>query len=97
MLPALKREIEQEVQVKLGSIFADVFAVELPSGFDDVRRDDTVYWDSISHLRLILELEQIFDLRIPDEAVSEMRSFRQIRAMLIEMIYDSRFSSGPDK
>jgi len=36
-------------------------------------------WDSLGHLRLILELEKEFGIKIPDERTAEMISVEEIQ------------------
>ena len=50
----LRRVLQEALQVE-----------ELPGG--EVRRNDVEAWDSISHLRLMLEIEQEFNVSLDDE------------------------------
>jgi acyl carrier protein len=46
---------------------------------------DTVEgWDSLRHMRLIIALEEAFDVIIPDEEVATMTSYEIVRLVVAE-------------
>jgi acyl carrier protein len=67
---------------QLVSILADVFQVELPASLEDVTQDELEEWDSFNHLRLVSDLEDIFQITIDDEDIPEMTSLKQVKALL---------------
>lgn len=67
---------------RLRAIFSDVFQVDVDPATDDIAQDDIAGWDSISHLRLILELEEGFEITISDAEAIELNSLGSIRALL---------------
>ena len=64
------------------SILADVFQVELPASLEDVTQDELEEWDSFSHLRLVSDLEDIFQITIDDADIPDMTSLEQVKALL---------------
>jgi len=64
------------------SILAEVFQVELPASLEDVTQDELEEWDSFNHLRLVSDLEDIFQITIDDEDIPEMTSLKQVKALL---------------
>jgi acyl carrier protein len=67
---------------QLVSILADVFQVELPASLEDVTQDELEEWDSFNHLRLVSDLEDIFQITIDDEDIPDMTSLKQVKALL---------------
>jgi acyl carrier protein len=67
---------------RLVGIFGDVFGVDLGPNTGDIRRSDVEQWDSVNHLRLVLELEQEFGIALPDEDVLAIQSLRDAEAVL---------------
>ncbi|MGH8249911.1 MAG: acyl carrier protein [Steroidobacteraceae bacterium] len=72
----------EELKERLRRVLKDALQVEtLPEG-EDLRRRDIAAWDSISHLRLMLEVEQEFDTSLDDEAFVLADSLRKIEELL---------------
>jgi acyl carrier protein len=67
---------------QLVSILEEVFQVELPASLEDVTQDELEEWDSFNHLRLVSDLEDIFQITIDDADIPEMTSLKQVKALL---------------
>ena len=67
---------------QLVSILAEVFQVELPASLENVTQEELEEWDSFNHLRLVSDLEDIFQITIDDEDIPEMTSLKQVKALL---------------
>lgn len=61
---------------------SDIFQVGLEPDLEDISADEIATWDSINKLRLILELEEAFDVNLSDEEVVDLASFRQTEDLL---------------
>ena len=72
------------MHARLIEVASDVLQIDIPSDTDDLRRSDREEWDSVNHLRLIMELEDAFGITIEDEQAMELSSLRQIESLLIE-------------
>ena len=64
------------------SILSDVFQVELSPSIENVSQHDLEEWDSFNHLRLVDELEAIFQITLDDEEIPEMTSLQQLKSIL---------------
>ncbi len=64
------------------SILNDVLLLTLPPQTGDVDRAQVEQWDSVNHLRLVMELEQVFSVALSDDDVLDMQSLGQIEAVL---------------
>ena len=74
--------MDADVRSQVTAMLADLFQVEIAADAGDVRRDEIAGWDSISHLHLVLELEQTFQIAIGDDEVVELNSLGDILALL---------------
>jgi acyl carrier protein len=63
---------DQEIYAKLAPVFQDVFDDESIIPHAEMVADDVEEWDSLSHIRLILALEQAFDIRFTASEVGAM-------------------------
>ncbi len=63
-------------------VLNDVLLLDLPPQTGDLDRAQVTQWDSVNHLRLVLELEQVFSVALSDDDVVGMQSVEQIEAML---------------
>ena len=64
------------------TILNDVMQLELGLEVEDIERQQVEQWDSVNHLRLVLELEETFGITLNDEDVLSMQSLRQIEGAL---------------
>jgi acyl carrier protein len=56
-----------------------------PEGIGAGTSTDTVEgWDSLKHMRLIIALEEAFDVTIPDEEVATMTSYEIVKLVVAE-------------
>lgn len=52
----------------------------------DTSTDTVPSWDSLKHMRLIIALEEAFDVTIPDDEVITMTSYPIIKLVIEEQI-----------
>ena len=70
-----------DVRARLVAIFADVFQTEVEGGAD-VQREALDAWDSVNHFRLVMEIEQVFDVTLSDDEVTDLESLAQVEALI---------------
>jgi len=71
-----------EVHERVVEIFCDVFELELGAECEDVTPEDVDEWDSMAQLRLVSELEEVFELELGDDEAVELGSLRAVEAAL---------------
>jgi acyl carrier protein len=71
-----------DLHQQIVSIVADVFQVALPPTIEDLTQDELEAWDSFNHLRLVSELEAMFEITLDDEEIPAMTSLQRIKALL---------------
>ena len=68
----------------LKAVMAAVFQVA-PETIDEASSTDTIAsWDSLHHINLIVALEDEFKIRIPEDEVPNLTSYKIIRLTLEE-------------
>ncbi len=75
----------ESIQPRLRRVFAQVLGLEESAVSDATAPDNTPQWDSLGHLRLVMAVEQEFDIAIPAEQVMDMVSFKIARLMIEEL------------
>ncbi len=73
------------IQPRLKRVFAQVLGLEESAVSDATAPDNTPQWDSLAHLRLVMAVEQEFDIAIPAEQVMDMVSFKIATLMTEEL------------
>lgn len=62
-----------EIYEKLTEVFADIFEAELTLS-DDMTADEVEDWDSLTHISLIAEVEQVFGMKFQMKEVVNMKN-----------------------
>lgn len=64
------------------TVIADVLDIEAVSINLDAEREDFAAWDSLAHLQIIAEVEGKLGVKIPFEAVAQIRTVRDFERFL---------------
>lgn len=76
-------------QEKLKNTFAEALGVSQELIVDDLQYNSILEWDSISHMALIAELEDVFDIMLDTDDIIDMSSPLKAREILEK--YDVKF------
>jgi acyl carrier protein len=76
--------ISPELHREVVGMFAEVFQIEIVSELRDLMRSEVDGWDSVNHLRLIAEIEEVFHVSLSDEEVTRIASLRDVEMLLAE-------------
>ena len=76
-------------QEKLINAFAEALSIETIMVTDNLMYQGIEQWDSISHMILISQLEEVFDVSIDTNDVIDMSSVAKAREILIK--YNIKF------
>jgi len=69
---------------KLKALMGAILEVD-PGAIGPGTSTDTVAgWDSLKHMRLVIALEEAFDVTIPDEEVATMTSYEIVKLVVAE-------------
>lgn len=58
----------------LFKLFSAVMKVPVDKLTTDTNRNDLETWDSLAHLRIVAEIEEIYDISIPFEDIPNLRT-----------------------
>ncbi len=72
------------MQDRVLEVCAQVFGVPASSLTDDSSPDDIAGWDSLSHVQLIVALEEAFAVTLTPDDAMDMLSVRLIKLVLTE-------------
>lgn len=69
----------------LAAAFKKIFRTDLPEATSDWTVDNIKRWDSLQHMRLIMEVERQFDITLPSHILGELRSYDDLAAALAQV------------
>lgn len=71
----------REIQARLAAVAAEVLQVQVGAG-QDLVRITTPNWDSLAHIRLVLAIEEEFNVRFSAEEVGAVQSLAELAALV---------------
>ena len=74
--------VPAEVHCRLVEIFGDVFDAGFDPSCKEIGPEDVDDWDSLSQLRLINEIEEIFQLQLDDDEAIGATSLSAVEQIL---------------
>ncbi len=74
------------MEEKLTEIFLSIFDLSKPEINDDLSPENYESWDSITHLIIITEIEDSFDVTIDEEKIPELISYKLIKDELSRLL-----------
>lgn len=67
---------------KLNQVLVDNFGLSINEVTQNLTMNDVSNWDSISHMSLIVNIEEIFKIELTGDDIADMTSFDQIRSVV---------------
>tara|TARA_B100000963_G_C22294374_1_gene522844 strand:- start:31 stop:255 length:225 start_codon:yes stop_codon:yes gene_type:complete len=64
---------------KINNILVDILKVQKDITSEDLTMDDVNNWDSLTHMNLIVAIEDEFGIEISGDDIAEMISFSSIK------------------
>lgn len=74
--------MEKNDHLKLNRILASVFNVPVEKITEEASMDTVPQWDSVNHLKLVLALEDSFQISFTEEETVELISYPLIQTIL---------------
>ncbi|EGQ27061.1 acyl carrier protein [Sporosarcina newyorkensis 2681] len=74
---------------KLKQVFADSLSIDPSLIVDDLTFNSIPEWDSIAHMALVTEIDDVFDIMLDTDDVLDMSSFAKAKEILAK--YDISF------
>jgi acyl carrier protein len=69
---------------KLNKIIANVFQMNADEIADDISMEDIDRWDSLTHMKLVVSLEEKYNLEFSAEQIIAMKNIRTIKKIISE-------------
>ncbi len=70
------------MEAKLRKVFAKVFEMEEEEITDESSPGTIVLWDSLRHLKMIMEIESAFHVKLTMKEIRSMSTFARIREVV---------------
>ncbi|PIC94699.1 acyl carrier protein [Sporosarcina sp. P26b] len=67
---------------KLKQVFADSLDIDSSLVVDNLRFNSIAEWDSIAHMALVTEIDDVFDIMLDTDDVLDMSSFAKAKEIL---------------
>ena len=74
---------------KLVNVFVEALGIEKEKVIDSLEYNSIPEWDSVAHMALISELEEMFDIMLDTDDIIDMNSVKKSKEILIK--YDVEF------
>ena len=76
----------EEVFERLNHVFRDVFDDDKITVYDSMTANDIEVWDSLTHIALISEVEDAFDIHFEMRDVTKMKNVGEMADKILEMV-----------
>ena len=67
---------------QLKSILGTVFDLSIDEIHDETSPENVGLWDSLNHLRMVTEIENVFQVRLAQKEIREMLTYAKIREVV---------------
>ncbi|MCB0402899.1 MAG: acyl carrier protein [Flavobacteriales bacterium] len=74
------------MEEKINQILADTLKVPMEKTTEDLTMDDVNNWDSLTHMNLIVAIEDAFGIELSGDDIAEMISFNAIRSTVAKYL-----------
>jgi acyl carrier protein len=73
---------EDEFQTRLTEVFREVFDDPALTISREMTASDVKEWDSFNHVRLIVSIEETFDVSLPTSEVADLRNVGELMDLI---------------
>lgn len=70
------------IEERLAVLFQKVFKIERDEFSPQLQPEDLLLWDSLGHMNLVMDLEELFDVRFAADEITELTSAGRIVEVL---------------
>ena len=71
---------------KLNKILSKILNVSIEKTEENLTMDDVDYWDSLTHMNLIVSIEEELDIELSGDDIAEMTTFNSIKAIVAKYL-----------
>lgn len=63
---------------KIKEVLSEILEIDLSEITNEITQENCVKWDSLQHLNIMVELEEVLDLSFEPEEIADMITFEKI-------------------
>tara|TARA_Y100000385_G_scaffold277360_1_gene324229 strand:- start:1335 stop:1559 length:225 start_codon:yes stop_codon:yes gene_type:complete len=63
---------------KIKEVLSEILEIDLSEITNEITQENCVKWDSLQHLNIMVELEDVLDLSFEPEEIADMITFEKI-------------------
>lgn len=71
---------------RINKILIEVLNVSEEDTLKNLTMDDVSYWDSLTHMNLIVSIEEVLEIEISGDDIAEMTTFDDIKKIVSKYI-----------
>ena len=71
---------------RIKNVMAAVFEIPANKINDHSSPDNILSWDSLKHMKLVIALEEEFEIEFEDDRIAEMLNYSSIKDIIIEKL-----------
>ena len=73
------------IKDKMISIFSEVFGINEEEVVDDLAYASIQAWDSVAHMAMVAEVEEVFDIMMDTDDIIDMSTFK-VSVQIVERV-----------
>ena len=66
------------IKNKIKEVLSEVLEIDISEITDDLNQENCLKWDSLQHLNIMVELEEVFELSFEPEEIADMITLEKI-------------------
>ena len=68
---------------KYDAVFMETFMVE-PSELSNLKYQDVIAWDSVGHMSMVAELEDVFDIEMDIDDIIDLTDYKKGKELILK-------------
>jgi acyl carrier protein len=77
--------MSEQIEQRVKTLLAKVMRVDVATVTADASTDSMVAWDSLNHIKLVLALEEEFDLAFDENQIEKMTSVAKVVSVIAQL------------
>ena len=77
--------MSEQIEQRVKTLLAKVMRVDVSTVTADASTDSMVAWDSLNHIKLVLALEEEFDLALDESQIEKMTSVAKVVSVIAQL------------
>ena len=82
--------MDNNIEDRIKNVMLAVFEIPVDKIDENSSPDNIESWDSINHMKIVVALEEEFNVQFTDDNIIELINMKLIKAVLLEKLPDDR-------